>query len=185
MQAQTLGFSGGLFKREANTMLTVAIIFFTLLAWLGMYLVTRDPANQRQRATGVGLLAYALVLGYLLVVASPWSWLLLAAGLVMLIVDIYMAWRNIINLGEAFWPDFFRSLDGAVLYALCFGTPIALTMLFATGSTPAMRLLLLVMLTLAIVVQVFAEPLQAWLDRVAFPQQHYRGYHQLNWESSP
>jgi hypothetical protein len=74
-------------------------------------------------------------------------------------------------LGEAFWPDFFHSLDVAVFSASLFGLPVALTMMLATGVTPAMVILLLVTLTLAIATQVFAEPIQRSLDRFAFPRQ--------------
>ncbi|MEZ4736649.1 MAG: hypothetical protein R3E79_56935 [Caldilineaceae bacterium] len=146
------------------------IFFFVLTTWLGLYLLAREPTDWRLRWTGVGLLVYALLFAGQ-VVLDTWlvEWLL-AIGLVLFGLDLILAWRGVLQVREAFWPDLFRSLDAAALFALLFGAPVALTMTVATGVTPAMRLLLLVTLTLALATQVFAEPIQRGLDRFAFPR---------------
>jgi len=142
--------------------------FFVLITWLGMYLIAREPTDLRLRWTGIGLLIYALVFASQLVITSWLAWLLLLIGVVMFGLDLLLAWRGILAVGEAFWPDLRRSLAAAVLFALLFGVPVALTMALATGITPAMRGLLLVTLTLALATQVFAELIQRGLDHFAF-----------------
>jgi len=54
-----------------------------------------------------------------------------------------------------------------LLYALLFCSPVLATMLLSTGATPAMLLLLSVMLAAAIAAQVFASEIQSGLDWVA------------------
>ncbi len=149
-------------------MLTLPILLFTLIAWLGMYLFARDPADLRLRWTGVGLCVYALLLASQIVLHGAYLWLLFGIGVVLIGLDVMMARQGVIHFGEAFWPDFFRSLDASVLFALLFGTPVALTMLLATGSTRPMLILLLLTITLAMASQVFAAWIQQQLDRVAF-----------------
>ncbi|MCX6046974.1 MAG: hypothetical protein NT075_17865, partial [Chloroflexi bacterium] len=116
-------------------MLVLAIFLFALIAWLGMYLLARESVNSRLRWIGVGLLIYALLLASQVVIHSAYTWWFGALGLGLLLLDVIMARKGVLELGEAFWPDFIRSLDAAALFALLFGAPIGLTMVIATGST--------------------------------------------------
>lgn len=153
---------------KMNALLTLSILLFTLIAWLGLYLLARDIGDLRLRWTGLGLCIYALLLASQIVLHGPYLWLLFGVGIVLLGVDMVMARQGVIHLGEAFWPDFLRSLDASILFALLFGTPVALTMLLATGSTKSMLVLLLITMTLALASQVFAAWVQQQLDRLAF-----------------
>lgn len=146
-------------------------LVYGLILWLGLYLLARDLTNQILRWTAAGLLLYALLLAWMMVTESVWAWLLIALSLIMLLVDIRLARSNVLALGEAFWPDFFRSLDGALLFSLLFGAPVALTLFFAPEAGLPLRLLLLINITFAVITQVFAGPIQSTLDRVAFPTQ--------------
>jgi hypothetical protein len=149
-------------------MLVLYILFFALIIWLGFYLVVRDPANSTLRWTGFGVLLYALIFAQQIVTTGRYTWLLFVIGLVIFLLDIVLARRGIVDLGERFWPDFLRSLAASTLFALLFGAPIAITMAWVTGVTPALLNLLLITLTLAIISQVCGELLQVALDRVAF-----------------
>jgi hypothetical protein len=145
-----------------------AVPFFSVITWLAMYLLAREPGDPRLRWTGAGLLLYACIIAALSLGGSVWIWPLLAVGVILGIVDLWLARRGVLDLGETFWPDLVRSFVGSALACLVFGAPVALTMTLATGATAAMRLLLLVILALAIATQVFSEPLQRTLDRLAF-----------------
>lgn len=61
-----------------------------------------------------------------------------------------------------------RSFDYALLTAVLFGGQVGLVMAFSTGVTASMLLLLLTTVAAAIAIQVLADPLQRWLDRLAF-----------------
>lgn len=149
-------------------MFVLTVILFGLTFWLGCYLTQRDVDSPLLRWAGVALVFYATALGLLAVQQSRWAWLLLMLGAAMWVVDLTLAQRGVLVVGEAFWPDALRSLEEAAVATALFGLPVGLTIGLATGATPAMRLLLLVMLALAIGTRVFAEPLQRALDRLAF-----------------
>jgi hypothetical protein len=149
-------------------MLALTTGCFALFCWLGLYLLAREPAHPLLRWAALALLLYSLLLAGLIVSASTYAVWLAGVGVVIFGIDLLVARRGVIDLGEAFWPDFVRSLDGAMLYALLFGTPVGLTIsLTATNSAP-MRLLLLGTITLALLTQVFASVLQVALDHFAF-----------------
>ena len=144
------------------------ILFFALITWLGLYLVVRDPVHLALRWTGLGVLIYALLFASQIVTTGPYTWLLFLIGLVIFLLDIILARRGVLDLGERFWPDFLRSLAASTLFALLFGMPIGVTMVLVTGVTPPMLSLLLSTLALAIASQAWAELLQTTLDRVVF-----------------
>jgi len=144
------------------------ILFFALTTWLGFYLAARDSVHPALRWTGLGVLLYALFFASQIVTAGSYTWLLFLIGLGIFLLDIILARRGVLDLGERFWPDFLRSLAASTLFALLFGVPIAITMISVTGVTPPMLSLLLITLTLAIATQVCAELWQRGVDRVAF-----------------
>ncbi|MEZ4860451.1 MAG: hypothetical protein R3C14_04065 [Caldilineaceae bacterium] len=152
-------------------MLLLSLLTFMLIVWLGMYLLTRDAAGELLRWTGGALLLYGLGFALLIYQASRWLPWLVAITFLLFVADVILAHRGVIKVGEAFWPDFLRALDGALIFVLIFSLPIFLTIWLATGPTPAMRILLLVTITSAIATQLYALPLQNWLDQVAFPGQ--------------
>jgi hypothetical protein len=151
--------------------LVFALLLYFITIWLGCYLLRRRVDGAWLRWTGLLLLLYGALIGALATVQSPWTGWLVALGALLFIIDIVLARQGVIAVGEAFWPDALRSLAAAALATLLFGLPVALTIWAVTGATTAMRLLLFVIIALAIVSQVFAEPLQRLLDHFAFPRQ--------------
>ncbi|HMN28782.1 MAG TPA: hypothetical protein PKE45_11585 [Caldilineaceae bacterium] len=123
------------------------------------------------RWTGALLVGYAALVAGLATTQSAWLWPVLALGVVLWLIDLALTYRGVIAVGEAFWPDALRSLDGALMAALLFGLPVALTIWLATGPILAMRALLFVIMALAIASQSLAATLQRGLDRFAFGRQ--------------
>jgi hypothetical protein len=72
------------------------------------------------------------------------------------------------NQGEVLLSHYLRSMNAALLTALVFGGQIGLVMLLSTGITLPMVLLLLTACSAAIVLSVFADPLQRVLDSLTF-----------------
>ena len=103
----------------------------------------------------------------------PLDWLPRSAVLVLIGVDLLgiglsVARYDAFELGEALIPDMIRSFDAAFLGAIVFGGQVGLVMLFASGVTPAMTILLLGTVFTAITVITLATPLADQLDRVVF-----------------
>ena len=118
----------------------------------------------------VGAIFFGLSVGMMLTPFDwlPRSWLVLGVSLDLAILGIIIAVLDAFEEGETLLPDFFRSLDGALLFVLIFAGPVVVTMLLATGATLAMLVLLVINIGAAIAVQIFADPLQSSLDRIAF-----------------
>ncbi|RIK36829.1 MAG: hypothetical protein DCC55_26120 [Chloroflexi bacterium] len=152
-------------------MFGLAVFFAGLTLWLGLYLIQREGADGRLRWVGGVLVVYAAATAGLAAAESPWTWLLLGIGSILWVLDLALAYRGVVAAGEAFWPDALRSLVAAALAAILFGLPVAVTVGATTGALPALRLLLLVIVALAIGSQVLAEPLQRVLDRIVFRAQ--------------
>ena len=147
--------------------LSLLLLFFALAWWLGLYLLNKRDAAPVVRWIGVASLISSLLHASQVVIPTRWTWLLIGITLLDIVVGIVLARRHAARWGEAFLPEFFRSLDAALLFTLLFAGPVVITMMVATGATLAMRILLLVMIALATATQLFAEPIQALLDRVA------------------
>ena len=95
-------------------------------------------------------------------------WWYLAMGADLLILGYLIATLDAWEQRERLWPDMLRSLDAAALKSLLFGLPVAVTMLWATGQTRPMVLLLFVVVGMALLVQELAGPIDDILDRAAF-----------------
>jgi hypothetical protein len=143
-------------------------ILFILTGWLGFYLLVRPFEKRWIRWLGWVLLGYAGLIPGLLVSDSVWRWPLLVFGVLSWLVDLLLAWRGVLAVGEAFGRDAGRSLLGAGLMAIIFALPVVVIMLIATGPTPAMQLLFFLIMGLAVATQVLADPIQAGLDRLVF-----------------
>jgi len=109
---------------------------------------------------GVGLLL--LPLGW-----PPRTWLYLLIGVDLVLFGVGVALLDAFAEGEAFLPDFLRSLGYAFFTALLFGGQVGLIMWLSTGVTLPLLLLLLMTVATAVGVQTWATPLQEWLDRIA------------------
>lgn len=98
---------------------------------------------------------------------SPF-WLLVGIGIDLLLLGLAIAAMDAFDQGETLLPHFLRSLDYSFFTALLFGGQVALVMIFSTGITFPMLILLLTTLAAAITIQTFADPFQAFLDNIAF-----------------
>lgn len=97
----------------------------------------------------------------------PRLWLLLAISGDLGVLGLAIAWLDAFEEGETLLPDFTHAFDSAFFASLLFGGLIVLTILFSTGLTFSMLLLLLSTLSAAIAYQTFADPLQTAIDRLA------------------
>jgi hypothetical protein len=95
-------------------------------------------------------------------------WLQIAIGVDLILLGLAVALLDAFDEGEALWPDFLRSFDYSLLNVLLFGGLVGLAMRWGTGVTFAMLALLLTVIAAAIATQIFADPLQIALDRLAF-----------------
>ena len=100
----------------------------------------------------------------------PWlrEWFVLGIGVDLLLLDVAIAWLDAFDEGETLLPDLTRSFAGAGFAALLFGLQVAVAMQLGAGFGLPMIALLLATIAAAIAAQVFASPLQAALDRLAF-----------------
>jgi hypothetical protein len=98
----------------------------------------------------------------------PRAWLLIALSLDFTVFGVLIALLDARGNGEILWPHFVRSFDAAALAGLVFGGQVGLVMALSAGATPAMLTLLLTTVAAAVAWQVFLDPLQQALDRVAF-----------------
>jgi hypothetical protein len=96
------------------------------------------------------------------------EWSVLGMGFDLLLLDAAIAWLDAFDEGETLLPDITRSFAGAGFTALLFGLQVAAAMQLGAGFGLPMIALLLATVAAAIAAQVFAGPLQAALDRLAF-----------------
>ena len=145
--------------------LTLLLHFFlretTLTALLGQYPKTMGLI------LGSTIL-YALSISFVIFPLSPPGWISWLMTITMLLLGTAVARLDASENGEALWPHFLRSLDYAFFTALLFGGQIILVMIFSTGITFHMLLLLLTTIAAAILIQTFASSFQAFVDGIAF-----------------
>jgi hypothetical protein len=165
-------FSQGLPKTGPTYFLFAAAVLLSLLVALFLAeraFVTATP-KQPYGLVLVATLFFGLGAG-LLLFPMAWlsrAWLILAAGLDLLLLGLVIAWLDAFDEGETLLPHFLRSLDAAALSGFIFGGLVILTMALGTGLTLPLVGLLLATLAAAIAGQVFLEPFQNLLDRLAF-----------------
>ncbi|HEU4422134.1 MAG TPA: hypothetical protein VFR67_06290 [Pilimelia sp.] len=147
-----------------------------VLAPLAVATVLLGLAWRRVRPRGVpgpvivAVLLFELGLGALLLPLDVLPhWLLLGAvGLDLAVLGLAVAWYDAFAQGEQVRADLRRSLLAATATALLFGGQVGAAVLVA-GRTPALVGLLFGTVAAAIAVVVLAGPVQALLDRLAFP----------------
>ena len=150
-------------------MFALGLLIAGLTLWLGLYLLQREAGEMKAPWVGALLVAYATVTAGFATVGSPWTWWLAGVGVFLWALDLGLARRGVIAVGEAFWPDAFRSLTASALTALVFGLPVVITLWGTPGATPAMRALLSVTVGRGVGSRVFPEPLQRLPARLVFP----------------
>lgn len=142
---------------------------FVLLLW-GAY---RDRKQRQELGRLPFLAALFLSACFALWMAGiPDGWLkavlLIVQSLLLFLVGVALTAAEIKAQGEAWLPDFFRSLDYSIFYAFLYGGLVGLAIAWGPGLEFAMVALLLAMLSLSIALQVFIHPLRTLLDNIAY-----------------
>jgi hypothetical protein len=89
-----------------------------------------------------------------------------AVGLDLAVLSYGIAALDAYDEGETLLRDLLRSLGGTGLVALIFGGQVMLAMTIIGRADPPLLLLLLAVISTAIVLQTFADPIQLLLDRL-------------------
>ncbi len=170
--------TGQLFDPQGNqpssTLAYGIFVMLILLPLLGALGIMWQSYLAGQTTKGARLMVVATIFfglsTFLLIFPRDWlprPWLLGMVGFDLELLGLAIALLDAFDQGEAFLPDFLRSLAYAFFTVLLFGGQIILAIGLATGPTPAMVFLLLATCASAITVQVFATQLGGWLDRLA------------------
>jgi hypothetical protein len=130
-------------------------------------------ALRPQNARGVllvSLLFFALSTSLFLLPNDwlPRLWVLLAIGSDLVFLGLAMAALDVFQQGEAWLPDLLRSFTVSLGAAALFGSEVALVLILAPNLSASLLPLLLAIITSAIAIQVFANPLTTLLDKIAF-----------------
>jgi hypothetical protein len=166
-------FSGGLMSFPGVGYGTGAVVVISGLLISGWSLLQTIRSARPKNAYGVVLAATMFfTLGTVLLVLPlevlPREWLLLAIGGDVVVLGIAVAALDAFEQGEAFLPDFIRSLDFALLSAALFGGQVALVMILSVGTSFVMMTLLLSVVTTAIIIPTYADAVQRAVDKLAF-----------------
>jgi hypothetical protein len=142
------------------------VIKTTLRGW-------QQTGKEIRRAVGLILTAalfFALGSGIVLLQFDwfPHTWVILALSFDLELLGFAVAYLDAFEQSESLWPDFIRSFAASALAALVFGGQVAFAMAISTGITLPMVILLLTTIGVAILTQVFADPIQICLDRLVF-----------------
>jgi len=126
-----------------------------------------------RQATGILLattLFFTLGEGFL-ILPNNWftaEWILPAIGLDLLFLGFAIAWFDAFDQGETLLYDLLRSLAVTAFTVLIFAGQIGFIIAIQTGLTPIMRILLVSTITTAILLSVYADPLQSLVDKFVF-----------------
>lgn len=100
---------------------------------------------------------------------SP-TWVIIAVGGDLLVLGMVFAVLDAFDLGEALLPDVLRSFVFSLFTVLLFGGQIVVMMAISDAVTQPMIFALLLSVTTAIGLQVFADHIQTLLDKVVFAE---------------
>lgn len=167
------GFAFGLdFITDNWTRLSILIglspIIFTIILLQDLLTLLRP-----RQATGILLAAtlfFTLGEGFL-ILPNDWfsaEWALPAIGIDLLFLGFAIAWFDAFDEGETLLYDLLRSFAVTTFMVLIFAGQIGFIIAIQTGLTPIMRALLVSTITTAILLSVFADPLQSIVDKFVF-----------------
>jgi len=126
-----------------------------------------------RQATGILLAAtlfFTLGEGFL-ILPNNWiatEWALPAIGIDLLFLGFAIAWFDAFDEGETLLYDLLRSFAVTTITVLVFAGQVGFIIAIQTGLTPVMRILLVSTITTAILLSVFADPLQSLVDKFVF-----------------
>lgn len=162
-------------SQEIFAGMQLPFLLLPVIFWGGTLWQIRQTASL-PRTAGlilVSTLFFGLGFGLILLPFDwlPYNLLLIGIGFDLALFAYAVAVLDAFEQGEAFLPDFVRSLEATLIAVLIFGGQVALAMWAATGLTFPMLVLCLTTISAAIVWQTFADPIQKGLDRIAFARQ--------------
>lgn len=154
--------------------LLAAVSLVPLVAAFMVAVHYRDSIQPRQPLTFVFIatLFFALAVGVLLLPSDLFSreTLVFGLGFDLILLGVSIALFDALDMGERLLPDMARSFAANALLAFVFAGQVVGAML-ALGVNFPLLALLFSSLTLVTALQVFANPLQSWLDRLVFSRQ--------------
>jgi len=126
-----------------------------------------------RQATGILLAAtlfFTLGEGFLVLPLNwlPTDWVIFGIGLDIFLLGLAIAWFDAFNEGETLLYDLLRSFTITTVIILIFAGQVGFVIAIQTGLTPGMRILLISTITTAILLSVFADPLQSLVDQFVF-----------------
>ncbi len=166
--------------------ITPAYLFFAaliLLPLLAAFVLAFQAFHKQRHKQTLGMLLVATLFftlgaGLLLFPLFSWlprAWVIWGLGFDLILLGFSIARLDAFEEGETLWPDFVRSFDFAFFSVLVFGGLVVLTIIFATGVTFPMLVLLLATIAVAIIRQTFSNQFETLLDKLAFaPSPHLR-----------
>ncbi len=154
--------------------LVLAILLIVLLPLLATALLVLRHARAiaPRRPLVLSLLAtlfFGLGTGTLFLTGGwlPRSWVALGISADLALLGVAAGALDAFDQGEAWLPDFLRSLIASLFFGLLFAGPLALWLFLGAGMNLNLLSLLLAALAAAFLTQIFADPLQSLLDRLA------------------
>jgi len=167
----TASFFTELFSTPGTTLALAAAVLVLMLSLACFVWWSLRGARGRKIVVALGVVALLFALSALIVLFPfeilPRPWALAALGADVLAFGFVVAYFDAFDEGESLLPDMLRSFDAAFFSALVFGGQVGLVILFATGPSAPMLLLLLATVTTAVAVATFADTLGAALDKLA------------------
>lgn len=161
----------------------IPLLLAPIICWLGTLWTLRGRLQTAVKQIGrdrsavsnaAGLMLMVTIFFFLSVGALllpfdwvPRRWLIAALSFDFCLFGVAVGWLDAFEQGEAWRPDFVRSLIAAELISSLFGFQIAIVIFF-NGATLALILLLLGTTATALCVQVFADQFQALFDQLIF-----------------
>lgn len=155
-------------------LLATLFLLGTVVAIAPGFAVWNQRLEQQKRPftlIWLGLIIYSLGLALLILLPADSGWragTIVGAGVALMLVGLGAAIIYAQDAGQVWYPHMIRSLDYAFFTAVLFGGQIVLAMAFYFGVTFPTLLLLLGVITAAVLVIVFAGPVQTAVDRIAF-----------------
>jgi len=172
-------FLGGIGFVLGSNLMTSTWIWFSIIIGLSPAIFTlillQDLLTllRPRQATGILLAAtlfFTLGEGFLVLPLNwlPTDWVIFGIGLDIFLLGLAIAWFDAFNEGETLLYDLLRSFTITTVIILIFAGQVGFVIAIQTGLTPGMRILLISTITTAILLSVFADPLQSLVDQFVF-----------------
>ncbi|VAW38445.1 hypothetical protein MNBD_CHLOROFLEXI01-3420, partial [hydrothermal vent metagenome] len=172
--ATTADLTLNLFNAQRLFVLLPALFWLGAIIWLIPNQAAWEDRYGRQRLLlGIALaciILYAIAIGFIIIPQAQTlslGWVAFI-GLDLFVLGLVITMLDASDRGEVWLSHFLRSLDYAFFTALIFAGQLVLVIVYWTGLTYPMVLLLVGSVTTAVFIHTFADPVQSLVDRIAF-----------------